>query len=353
MGSFSGVMTVHFGDVCEAFKLLFFDDIGLGGAHVGNDRLNNGAGSNPTAQVISQLRWPRLVLAMSVGACLAVCGASLQGLFRNPLADPSLIGVSAGASIGAGLAIVVLETLFRSMSFSLPHWAVQHLVALCAFVGAGLVAWLIYIIATCRRADGLMGAAGGTSVTAMLLAGIAVASLAGAVSGVLTLIADDNELRRVSFWQMGSLETSGWGVSILAFVVSVIVCSLLTQQAKALDALALGEVEASHLGVNVARLKRRLVLLSAFGVGVSVALTGMIGFLGLVAPHGVRLLIGPNHRYLLPASALMGALLLVLSDILSRAVLSPLVIPVGMVTAVLGAPVFLWLVSRHPQRYGQ
>lgn len=299
------------------------------------DIIDSLAGTNAaqhnTEQIVLQLRLPRALLAAIVGALLATSGAAMQGLFRNPLADPSLIGVTAGASAGASLVIVFGGTLLHSF------WGLSF-VSLGAFIGGVLTVYLVY-----RLATGISG----TSVATMLLAGIAIAALAGSFSSLLEFYADNEMLRRISLWRMGGLDGANQIHVITAAIIALIVLSLLPRDSVALNIMLLGESEARHLGVNVERVKTRLIILVAAGVGVSVALAGTIAFVGLVVPHIIRMLIGPDHRYLLPASMLAGALLLMIADTLSRTLLAPTELPVGLVTAVIGAPFFISLLRRR------
>ena len=294
--------------------------------------------------ILSQIRLPRMLLAALVGAGLAICGAAMQGLFRNPLADPSLIGVSAGASAGASFVIV-----FAGGGLLVGHGNEAlglTMMAAGAFSGGFIAVLVVYRLAT--SVSGPLNR--GTSVATMLLAGIAISALAGACNSALSFVADNEMLRRISLWQMGRLDGANWSrVTMAALALAVIVVGLLGQS-KALNALLLGESEARFLGIDVEQLKRRVVLLTALGIGVSVAVAGAIVFVGLVVPHIVRLLIGPDHRFLLPGSALLGALLLVLADALSRVIVAPAELPVGIVTALLGVPFFFSLLVRQRTR---
>jgi iron complex transport system permease protein len=294
--------------------------------------------------ILSQIRLPRMLLAALVGAGLAICGAAMQGLFRNPLADPSLIGVSAGASAGASFVIVFaggwLQAGHSNEALGL------SLMAAGAFSGGFIAVLVVYRLAT--SASGPLNR--GTSVATMLLAGIAISALAGACNSALSFVADNDMLRRISLWQMGRLDGANWLRVIMAGLALVLTVVGLLGQSKALNALLLGESEARFLGIDVEQLKRRVVLLTALGIGVSVAVAGAIAFVGLVVPHIVRLLIGPDHRFLLPGSALLGALLLVLADALSRVIVAPAELPVGIVTALLGVPFFFSLLVRQRTR---
>lgn len=284
--------------------------------------------------VIHEIRFPRTLLCMLVGAILALCGTVMQGLFRNPLAEPGIIGVSAGASLGAALAIV----LFAGVSQQYPQFMNLAAVPVFAFLGGALTTVLVYKLGTSKM---------GTSVTIMLLAGVAISALSGAGIGYMSFVADDQMLRDLSLWSMGSLAGANWSGILLCATTLLLLMTIFTGKAMALNALLLGEAEAAHLGIPVQRLKRQLILLTAVGVGVTVSVSGMIGFIGLVIPHLGRMLSGPDHRTLLPISALMGALLLTLADMFSRVVVAPAELPVGIVTALIGAPFFIYLLFQQ------
>lgn len=287
--------------------------------------------------IIGQIRLPRTLLGLSVGAVLALCGVAMQGLFRNPLADPGLVGVSSGAALGAALVIVGSASLGWGLG---PLWLQPYLLSLAAFAGGLGVTAVVYRLG---RRDGQ------TSVAAMLLAGVALSALAGALIGLFTYLADDATLRSLTFWNMGSLNGASYARLWPLLLVGVGVAIWLPRRATALNALLLGESETRHLGFEVERLKRELVLCTALGVGAAVAAAGLIGFIGLVVPHLLRLLVGPDHRILLPASAMAGAALLLLADLLARLLLAPAELPIGIITALLGAPFFLYLLvkGRH------
>ena len=283
--------------------------------------------------ILFDIRLPRILLAIFVGAVLASTGAVMQGLFRNPLADPSLIGVSSGASVGASIMIVTAGGAIQGGAL-----VGLSLVSIGAFVGGFTATLLVYRLAT----SGL-----GTSVTTMLLAGIAIGALAGALNSLLSYFSDNDMLRQISLWQMGNLSGASWlKVSIMG-VVAILLMGLFPRDSRALNALLLGESEARHLGINVQRVKRRLIVLTALGVGVSVAVAGLVGFVGLIMPHIIRLMIGPDHRWLIPASGLAGAILLVVADSLARVVVIPAELPTGILTAILGAPFFVALLLQQ------
>jgi len=287
--------------------------------------------------VIQQIRLPRAILAVFVGALLGIAGATTQGLFRNPLADPSLIGVTAGASVGAATTI-----FFTSKIILLTGFSGLGIISLGAFLGGSIAVIAVYALATSRN---------GTSVATMLLAGIAITAFASSLTSLLEFFGNDEMLRRISLWRMGGLDGANYRRVIIVMAFSAIILSMLPRFATALNALLLGESEARHLGLSVQKIKIRLILLVAAAVGVSVAVAGTIAFIGLVVPHIIRLLIGPDHRYLLPISAVGGAILLLLSDTVARTVLAPIELPVGLVTALLGAPFFISLL-RHRHDFG-
>ncbi|EOV0874373.1 FecCD family ABC transporter permease [Vibrio parahaemolyticus] len=284
--------------------------------------------------VINEIRLPRTILCMFIGAILAICGVVMQGLFRNPLAEPGIIGVSAGAALGGAFAIVVFA------EFSQNHPQLMNLAALplFAFLGGALTTVLVYWLGTNKF---------GTSVTIMLLAGVAISALSGAAIGFLNFSADDQMLRDLTLWSMGSLAGANWAGIGLSSVALVVLLFWFHKKAMSLNALLLGESEARHLGVPVQKLKRQLILLSAVGVGVTVSICGAIGFIGLVIPHLGRMLAGPDHRTLLPISALLGALLLTCADMIARVLLAPAELPVGIVTALIGAPFFIYLLFQQ------
>ncbi|WP_417221937.1 FecCD family ABC transporter permease [Amphritea sp.] len=281
--------------------------------------------------VVLELRLPRLLLAIFVGAILAQCGAVVQGLFRNPLADPGIIGVSSGAAVGAIVAIVLFPSAWGS-------WTIP----VSAFLGGLLTTLLVYGFAQSKN---------GTSVLVLLLAGVAISAFAGAAIGFLSYFADDSSLRELSVWQMGSLTSASSANLWLAFTTMVVLMIAFQRRAQALNAVLLGESEARHLGINVEQLKLQMIILTAVGVGVAVSCAGIIGFIGLVVPHLVRLATGSNHHYLLPLSALLGAVLLMCSDLLARVVVQPAELPVGLVTVLLGAPFFLVLLVQQRKNW--
>lgn len=282
--------------------------------------------------IIWQLRMPRTLLGISVGAILAITGVTIQGLFRNPLADPGLIGISSGAALGAAFAIVFGSHL------PLPAFLTPYLLIISAFMGGLIVTWLVY---TLGQKNGY------TDMPTMLLAGVAITALSGAGVGFFSYLADDSMLRKLTFWNMGSLSGANYSNLIPLLLISISLCLFLPLRAKKLNALLLGEPEAKLLGVNIEQLKIELIVCTALGVSATVAIVGMIGFIGLVVPHITRLITGPNHRILLPISAIMGAILLLFADIIARIILAPAELQIGIITALLGAPFFLYLLKRR------
>lgn len=284
--------------------------------------------------VIVNIRLPRMILGVLIGAGLAVSGLLMQGLFRNPLADPGLVGVSAGSSLGAVTIIVLGGTALAPFTEALGIFALP----LAAFGGGLATTFVLYRVAT---------KGGQTAIATMLLAGIAIAALAGALSGVLVYIASDNQLRDLTFWGMGSLAGATW-IKILAagpiIAAALFVAAFLS---KGLNALTLGEATAAHLGVPVQKFKIAAIVAVAGATGASVAVSGGIGFVGIVVPHLLRLVIGPDHRYLLPATALLGATFLLFADAISRTIVAPAELPIGIVTAAFGGPFFLWILLRR------
>lgn len=283
--------------------------------------------------VLTGIRLPRAIMAAGTGAGLALAGAVLQGLFRNPLADPGVIGISGGAAFGAAVAIVGLGYLPTGWRETLGGYALPA----TAFVFALITTLVVYRFGRAH---------GGSSVATMLLAGIGFNALALSGIGFLSFIASDEQLRNLAFWNLGSVGGATWNQLALSAVACVPAGIVLLRLAPPLDALALGFAEARHVGVDVIRLQRTVVVLSALMVGCLVASTGVIAFLGLIAPHIVRLAIGPAHSRLLPASALLGAALLLAADLAARTLFAPAELPVGILTTAAGAPFFLWLLLR-------
>jgi iron complex transport system permease protein len=286
------------------------------------------------AAVLQTIRLPRVLLGLITGAGLGIAGALMQGLFRNPLADPTLIGVASGGAFAAAFVIVLSATWLPGAVTMLGPWTLP----LAAFAGALLVTWLVYRIGD---AEGIL------SLPIVLLAGIALNALALAGVGLLSYVASAEQLRNLTFWSFGSLAGGTWPLLSAVAPLALAAVSLGLLLARPLNALALGETQAGHLGVDVARVKHAAIVLTALAVGGLVAATGVIGFIGLVAPHAVRLACGPDHRVVLPGAALLGALLVVTADVVARTVVAPAELPIGILTAGLGAPFFLVLLLRR------
>lgn len=292
-----------------------------------------------TALVVSEIRLPRILLGMLVGAGLGVAGAAMQGLFRNPLADPALVGVSSGAALAAVTVIVLGHSLLEDWVGILQSAAIP----VATFLGGLLVTWIIYRVAT--RNDH-------TDVGLMLLAGVAVNAIAASATGFLTYLATDEALRNLTFWTMGSISGATWSDLMMVFLPILVALIGMPFFARGLNAFSMGEAVSSHMGFQVKRLKWGVIGLSALAVGAAVSVSGIIGFVGLVAPHLVRLLLGPDHRWLLPGSALIGGVLVVMSDLLARTLLAPAEIPIGIVMSAIGGPFFLWLLLQRRSRVG-
>lgn len=286
-----------------------------------------------TTQIIQAIRLPRLLLGLTVGAVLGVCGAALQALLRNPLADPGIIGISSGAALAAGLVIVAggasPALLGPFAPFALP---------LGSFLGS--MAAIVSVYALSRRA-------GTSSGATLILAGIAITALTGSALGYLTFISTDEQLRQLIFWTLGSLGRASWTTVVPAAALMILATVFLLRLAAPLNGYLLGEREAVHLGIDVGSVRLQVIIFTALGVGAAVAVTGIIGFVGLAAAHIVRLLAGGDHRVVLPGSALLGALLVVTADIIARIAVAPAELPIGILTSGLGGPFFLWLLSRY------
>ena len=294
-----------------------------------------GGSDNPTPEhlVFVNIRLPRLLLGVAAGAGLGLAGALMQGLFRNPLADPGLIGVSSGAALAAASFIVMGNLWFPDLPRALGSWTLVSM----AFMGGQVVTFLIYALAQSQ---------GGTRMGLMLLAGIAVNALAGAGLGYLSFLATDEQLRNLQFWLLGSLGGARWSAVVLVGAVVTLACGAGLTLARPLNAIALGEAQAVLLGVDVERTKRWAIWVCALAVGAVTATTGMIGFVGLIAPHWVRMVAGPDHRIVLPGSALLGAALVLAADAVARTAVKPAELPLGVLTAFIGVPMFLFML-RH------
>ena len=292
-----------------------------------------GTGSRGTDTILFDIRAPRMVLGLAVGASLAISGASLQGLLRNPLADPGLIGITAGAS----LAVVFVIVLGDAVLDGLPAWMLSAILPTAAFAGG--IAVTIVVLTTAQIGETF-------STARLILVGVAITAIAGAAIGLMVYISTDQQLRELTFWTMGSLAKSNWGTVLIACIAMCLASAALLRFQHVLDLFQLGERAALHAGVNVSRVKFQICALVAVAVGAGVSVAGPIGFIGLVAPHMTRLLVRASHAVVLPISALVGANLLLFADLFVRNIVPPSEIPIGIATSVLGGPFFLWLLMR-------
>lgn len=291
-------------------------------------------GDDALRQIWLTIRLPRVLLALFIGGSLALAGCVMQGLFRNPLADPGLLGISSGAACAVALWVV--------LPISLPALLMLYAPMLAAFLGALAATIVIFILS--QQQDG--------SLSRLLLVGIAINALCGAAVGILSWISNDAQLRQLSLWGMGSLGSAQWSTLLAVASLMLPTVVIIWRLAQALNVLQLGEEEAHYLGVDVRTVQRILLLCSALLVAAAVAVSGVIGFIGLVIPHLLRMWLGSDHRAVIPGSVLAGAFLLLLADTLARTVVAPAEIPVGLLTSLLGAPWFLWLIFRQRGSYG-
>lgn len=306
---------------------------GFGALHLPVSLLWNGS-DDALRQIWLTIRLPRVLLALVIGGSLALAGCVMQGLFRNPLADPGLLGISSGAALAVALWVVI--------PLSLPALVMLYAPMIAAFFGALSATFVIFLLSQQRN----------SSLSRLLLVGIAINALCGAAVGVLSWLSNDAQLRQLSLWGMGSLGQAQW--STLLAVTSLMMPTFLViwRLASALNLLQLGEEEAHYLGVDVAVVQRILLLCSALLVAAAVAVSGVIGFVGLVVPHLMRMWLGADHRAVIPGSALAGAALLLIADTVARTLVAPAEMPVGLLTSLLGAPWFLWLIFRRGGEHG-
>ena len=278
--------------------------------------------------VIWDVRSARIIMTIFIGSMLAVSGTSLQGLFKNPLATGEAIGLTSGATLLAAVAIV-LGGYFKQY---LPEMVQFSLTGFSAFTGALLAMMLVYRIST---------SAGKTNVVMMLLSGVAITSIGFSVTGFLIYISKDEQLRDLTFWNMGSLAAATWTKNIDLAVVMVVSYFVLLPKGKALNAMMLGERDAQHLGINVERLKKQIVIIASLMVGTCVAFSGTIGFVGLIVPYILRLLFKSDYTFILPLSAVLGSILLLIADTISRSIVAPSELPIGILTSLIGGPIFI------------
>jgi len=281
-------------------------------------------------RILLYIRLPRVIVAGLVGASLAVCGVVMQSLFRNPMADPGIIGVSSGGAFGGVIAIYFGLTAISSL-----------IVPLFGFIGALFTLFIVYFISTSN---------GKTSMLTLLLTGVAISSFISACSSLIITYASYGQLQQILYWLMGDLNGRDWG-HVKLLIVPFIICSVIFYlYRKQLDILLLGEEEAQNLGISVNATRNTLLIITSLLTGVCVSLTGAIGFVGLIVPHMIRLIIGPSHRYLIPASILGGALFLIWADLVARLLIRPAEIQIGIITAFFGAPFFIYLILRHRKK---
>lgn len=292
-----------------------------------------GGGTKAQSHVIMNVRLPRVILAAMVGASLAIAGATMQGLFRNPMASPSVLGISSGAAFGAALAIV-LGVSWTNGPFAIPAMA---------FVFSFITLFLVYTVSRNRS--------GYVPVETLLLAGIAVGSLFSALVSAMEFFAGE-QLSGVVFWMMGGLDEASWPQIAISIVPIILGCSVIMVLARDLNAMMVGEEQAGNLGINVNRTRLVLLVAASLVTAVAVSVSGVIGFVGLIIPHVVRILIGPDHRVLLPASIVSGAIFMILTDTLARTVIAPVELPVGIITSLLGAPFFIYLLMSRKKSMG-
>ncbi|EGP08430.1 hemin ABC transporter, permease protein [Bradyrhizobiaceae bacterium SG-6C] len=289
--------------------------------------------------VLWSIRIPRIAVAGMIGGLLALSGAIMQGLFRNPLADPALVGVSSGGAFAAACAIVISDSAISNSPWGASFRSLQlELLPVAAFAGSLLTTTLLYKIASRE---------GRTSVAIFLLAGLAIAAIANAGIGLLVFVADDRQLRDITFWLLGSLSGATWPKAAMVAPVALLSLLMIPLIARGLDVLVLGEAEAFHTGIDVERLKKIAIVMISAMTGVAVSICGVIGFVGIVVPHLLRIVIGPGHRMLLPASVCLGAILLILADTIARVLAAPAEVPIGILTAAIGAPFFLFILLRQ------
>ncbi|ARF66071.1 heme ABC transporter permease [Streptomyces violaceoruber] len=313
-----GAYSIPLGDVLSSVQ----HRIGLGGQAL--DRVGE--------SVLWNVRLPRVVLALLVGASLGCAGALMQGVFGNPLAEPGVIGISAGAAVGAVASIALGLSFFG-------NWTIT----VCAFVAGLATVLLVYALSRSGSR---------TEVVTLILTGIAVNAFAGALIGLFIFFADNAQITQITFWQLGSLSQATWPKVLAVLPCAVAGLLIAPFYARKLDLLALGERPARHLGVDVERLRIVLVLVLALLTAAAVAVAGIISFVGLLVPHLLRMANGPGHRFLVPASALGGGVILVAGDLAARTVAAPAELPLGVLTALFGSPFFFWLLRRTRRRQG-
>jgi iron complex transport system permease protein len=284
--------------------------------------------------VFLQIRLPRVLLCLFSGAILSVSGVFMQGLFRNPLVEPGIIGTSAGAAFGASIVFVLAAYLpieWKSLVGPL-------LVPLFAFIGAILATYLVYAVSKSQQK---------TNVLSILLVGLAINAMGLSGMGFMTYIARDPQARSINFWNLGTFSGANWQQVFIVLILLIIVIFSIFKFIKPLNALLLGEEEALHLGVNIKQFRRKILLINTIMVAIVTSFVGVIGFVGLIVPHIVRQFVGSDHKKLLPAAMIIGAAVLLLADLLARLLLAPSEIPIGIITSLVGAPIFIFLLKKN------
>ncbi|MEM6763598.1 MAG: iron ABC transporter permease [Bacteroidota bacterium] len=319
----------------SAFSALFIGAYDLAMVEIWEAFINyfSAAEQSVHAYLLFHIRLPRIILAGLIGAGLAISGAAIQGLFRNPLADPSLIGVTSGSMLFAVFSIVIGGAWMATLGL----WFQTLSLSVFAFLGGLTTTYLVYALS--RRG-------GETSIMTMLLAGIAISAFAAAISGLFINMSNDQQLRDITFWTLGSVSGASWPQVMIAAPIICIGSVILVSFSQAFNAILLGEKEAIYLGIEVEKVKSRVILLAALIVGVCISVSGLIGFIGLVIPHLIRLLKGTDYRYLLISSSLLGAIFMILADTIARTIIAPGELPIGILSAMVGAPFFLWILIK-------
>lgn len=287
--------------------------------------------SKSQESIIWNLRLPRVLLGVIVGASLSMAGAAFQGMFKNPMADPYVIGISSGAALGASIAII-LKIDFEILGFST--------ISIFAFLGALTAVTLVYNIAKVKNQ---------VPVTTLLLSGVAIGQFFTAIMSFL-MVFFNNDMNKIIYWTLGSLSGKGWDPILTISIPVILGMLLLSLYARDLNIMLTGEESAKSLGVNVEKTKIYVILIGTFITSIAVSVSGIIGFVGLIIPHIVRLIIGPDHRILLPASALMGGIFMIFADTIARTIISPIEIPVGIITAIFGGPFFIYLLRTKKKK---
>lgn len=283
--------------------------------------------------VLIDVRLPRIVMGIIIGSALAVSGTCMQGMFRNPLATPDFIGVTSGAILMAAITIVLGPLFFHFI----PEYLRYFTLSVAAFIGAMVTMAIVYRISSQN---------GKTDVVIMLLSGVAITALAMAIVGFLIYMSNDEQLRDLTFWTLGSLGGATWTKNLILGILTVISFFFLLNKGKPLNAMMLGEKDAQHIGIPIERVKKQIMINVALIVGASVAFSGTIGFIGLIVPYILRLIFKSNYHFILPLSAIFGSILLLVADTVSRTLVAPSEMPVGILTALMGTPIFIIILMR-------